>query len=102
MDPANERETGQSPVELKKNCTIMNKLGLHARAAALFVQTANSFPCEIFFGKDGNEVNGKSILGILTLSASKGTHVSVRAVGTNAEAAIDRLCELIENKFGEE
>ena len=90
-----------SPKETRA-CTIRNKLGLHARAAALFVQTASKFPCEIFLAKDGNEVNGKSIMGVLTLAASKGTQVTLRATGDEAGPAVERLSELIENKFGEE
>jgi len=106
MEPENER---QSPLPgmaggtaASRACTIRNKLGLHARAAALFVQTAGKFPCEIYLEKDGMEVNGKSIMGILTLAASRGTEVRVRAEGAAAPAAVDRLSELIENKFGEE
>jgi phosphocarrier protein len=95
MDPS-------TALDASKACTIRNKLGLHARAAAMFVQTANQFPCEIFLGKDTLEVNGKSIMGILTLSASRGTRVKVRANGEGAQSAVERLCELIENKFGEE
>jgi phosphocarrier protein len=88
--------------EVSRECTIRNKLGLHARAAALFVQTAGKFPCEIYLEKDGMEVNGKSIMGILTLAASKGSQVRVRAEGDAAGAAVERLSELIDNKFGEE
>ncbi len=102
MEPGHEQEGAASGSPTNRTCTIKNKLGLHARAAALFVQTATKFPCEIFLGKDGNEVNGKSIMGILTLAASKGTQVTLRASGAEAGAAVARLCELIENKFGEE
>jgi len=106
MEPDNEsrvdREEAPGAAEASRACTIRNKLGLHARAAALFVQTAGKFPCEIYLEKDGMEVNGKSIMGILTLAASRGTEVRVRAEGAAAPAAVDRLSELIENKFGEE
>jgi phosphocarrier protein len=91
-----------APDAAARECTIRNKLGLHARAAALFVQTAGKFPCEIYLGKDGMEVNGKSIMGILTLAAAKGSQVTVRAEGQAADSAVERLSELIENKFGEE
>jgi phosphocarrier protein HPr len=109
MEQENQRETQtpEAPGEgssapASRTCTIRNKLGLHARAAALFVQTASKFPCEIYLAKDGMEVNGKSIMGILTLAASQGSEVSVRAEGPSAAAALDRLAELIENGFGEE
>jgi len=102
MDPENQQEGSAAGSSASRTCTIQNKLGLHARAAALFVQTASKFPCEIFLARDGNEVNGKSIMGVLTLAASKGTDVTLRADGPEATAALARLCELIENKFGEE
>ncbi|MDP3938903.1 MAG: HPr family phosphocarrier protein [Deltaproteobacteria bacterium] len=102
MEPGHEQEGAGAGSLTNRTCTIKNKLGLHARAAALFVQTAARFPCEIFLARDGNEVNGKSIMGILTLAASKGTQVTLRASGAEASAAVARLCELIENKFGEE
>ncbi len=109
MEQENQRETraieapaAETSALASRICTIRNKLGLHARAAALFVQTASRFPCEIYLGKDGMEVNGKSIMGILTLAASRGSEVTVRAEGASAPAAVDRLAELIENRFGEE
>ncbi len=106
MEPEDVRETsGESAPEaagVSRECTILNRLGLHARAAALFVQTAGKFPCDIYLEKDGMEVNGKSIMGLLTLAAGKGSRVRVRAEGDAAGAAVDRLSELIENKFGEE
>jgi phosphocarrier protein len=82
--------------------TIKNKLGLHARAAALLVKTANRFVSNVSIEKDGLEVNGKSIMGILMLAATKGTRVTLKAEGKDAEQAIETLGKLIENKFGEE
>jgi phosphocarrier protein len=82
--------------------TIRNRLGLHARAAALLVRTANRFASEITLEKDGVEVNGKSIMGILMLAASKGTKVTLKVEGKDSTQAIDALGKLIENKFGEE
>jgi phosphocarrier protein len=82
--------------------TIRNRLGLHARAAALLVKTANRFASEITLEKDGVEVNGKSIMGILMLAASKGTKVTLKVEGKDSTQAIDALGKLIENKFGEE
>lgn len=102
MSSGNKQDGSAAIPEETRTCTIRNKLGLHARAAALFVQTASKFPCEIFLAKDGNEVNGKSIMGVLTLAASKGTRLTLRATGDEAGPAVERLGELIENKFGEE
>jgi phosphocarrier protein len=80
---------------------IVNALGLHARAAAQLVQTANRYRSEIHVEKDGMEVNGKSIMGVLTLAAAKGTQVSVTCTGDDADAALQALAVLIENGFGE-
>ncbi len=82
--------------------TIKNRLGLHARAAALLVKTANRFSSEIIIEKDGIEVNGKSIMGILMLAAAKGTKITLKAEGKDAAEAIQSLGKLIESKFGEE
>jgi len=82
--------------------TIRNRLGLHARAAALLVKTANRFSAEVTLEKDGVEVNGKSIMGILMLAASKGTKITLKADGKDAAHAMQALGKLIENKFGEE
>jgi phosphocarrier protein HPr len=82
--------------------TIRNRLGLHARAAALLVKTANRFVSEITLEKDGLEVNGKSIMGILMLAASRGSRITLKGEGKDSAEAIRALGELIENKFGEE
>ena len=85
-----------------KAFTIKNRFGLHARAAAQFVQLANKFDSEIFVEKNGQEVNGKSIMGILMLAASQGVEITVRAEGGDSEAAVSALGELVDNGFGEE
>jgi len=82
--------------------TIKNRLGLHARAAALLVKTANHFVSEVTIEKDGLEVNGKSIMGILMLAASKGSKITLKVEGKDALQAIQTLGKLIESKFGEE
>jgi phosphocarrier protein len=82
--------------------TIKNRLGLHARAAALLVKTANKFASELTIEKDGLEVNGKSIMGILMLAASKGTKITLKVEGRDSVQALQTLGRLIENKFGEE
>ena len=82
--------------------TISNKLGLHARAAAKFVQVATRFKSHIELQHDHRNVNGKSIMGIMMLAASRGTTLTLRAEGDDADQAIDSLSELVNNKFGEE
>ena len=81
---------------------ISNRLGLHARAAARFVQTANRFHARIFVAKDGRTMDGKSILGILLLAASEGTVLELSAEGEDAEEALAALAELVEGGLGEE
>ena len=81
---------------------ILNRLGLHARAAAQLVRLANQFASDVRLVKDGVEVNGKSIMGVLMLAAPKDTRVLVRATGSDADAALVAIGELIARKFGEE
>ena len=85
----------------QEQVTITNKLGLHARAAAKLVHTASAFEAEIYVGTVNEEVNAKSILGILTLAATKGTPLNVRADGSDEEAAVRAIVELFANRFGE-
>ncbi len=80
---------------------IVNTLGLHARAAAQLVQTANRYRSEIHVEKDGMQVNGKSIMGVLTLAAAKGSSILVTCEGEDADAAMIALAKIIENGFGE-
>lgn len=89
-------------METEKTFTIKNKLGLHARAASLFVQLANKFDSEILVAKNGQEVNGKSIMGILILAAAQGSKITVKAVGDDANTAMDALGDLIDKGFGED
>lgn len=81
---------------------IVNELGLHARAATKFVQTANKFKCDVDVEKDGQVVNGKSIMGVLMLVAAKGTSIAIRTRGADAAACVDALGELIKGRFGED
>ncbi|HRC58064.1 MAG TPA: HPr family phosphocarrier protein [Kofleriaceae bacterium] len=87
---------------VSRTITIQNELGMHARAATKFVQLAGKFGCEVFISKDGHEVNGKSIMGVLMLVASKGSQVMLRARGDRAAEAVVALAKLIEDKFGED
>jgi phosphocarrier protein len=85
----------------ERRFVIVNTLGLHARAAAQLVQVANRFRSEIHVEKDGMQVNGKSIMGVLTLAAAKGAVIQVSADGEDAEHAMTELAKVIENGFGE-
>jgi phosphocarrier protein HPr len=86
---------------LERTFVIVNSLGLHARPAAQLVQAANRHRSEIAFTKDGTTVNAKSIMGVLTLAASKGSQLSVTCEGDDAEAALATIGKMIEAGFGE-
>lgn len=86
---------------LKRELLIENKLGLHARAAAQIVKTATAFASRIILSKDGLEVDGKSIMGIMMLAAAKGSSVSVSADGADEVEAVSGLERLFRDKFGE-
>ena len=86
---------------LKKKITVKNKLGLHARAAVKFVNVANRFGSSVRIEKDGAEIDGKSILGILTLAAVQGSQITIKVSGKDEEKAIKALVTLINNKFQE-
>ena len=88
-------------VRLERSFEIVNTLGLHARAAAQLVQAANRFHSEITVEKDGLLVNGKSIMGVLTLAAGKGSQILVACEGEDAQAAMDALAVVIQAGFGE-
>ncbi|NLA41000.1 MAG: HPr family phosphocarrier protein [Smithella sp.] len=85
-----------------KTFTLKNKLGMHARAAALIVRVARKHRADIVIERNGQTVNGKSILGILTLGCPMGGQVTISAIGDDADQALVELEALIENKFGEE
>jgi phosphocarrier protein len=81
---------------------VSNKLGIHARPAALFVRTASQFKCEVLVEKDGETVNGKSIMGLMMLAAGPGSRIRVQAEGADAKQATDALATLVNDKFNEE
>ncbi len=81
---------------------VSNKLGIHARPAAMFVKVANRFKCNIFVEKDGEKVNGKSIMGLMMLAAGPGSKLKVHADGADASQALSELESLMDRKFGEE
>lgn len=86
---------------ITQSFTIVNRLGLHARAAALFVKTASRFKSDIYVIKGKNRINGKSIMGILMLAAAQGSRIKVEANGIDAEMALDKLGKLILQGFHE-
>ena len=85
-----------------KELTIANKSGIHARPAAMFVKIAARFGSDIFVEKDGEKINGKSIMGLMMLAAGPGSKVTVHAKGADADAALDELENLVKRKFDEE
>ena len=92
----------ENTLKIEKEIEIKNELGLHARPAAMFVQAANRFDSKVHVMKDGETINGKSIMGVMMLAAAKGTKIKVIAEGEDAQKAIDELGQLFINKFGEE
>jgi phosphocarrier protein len=84
-----------------KRLEIKNRLGLHARAAALLVQTVNKFVAQVSFSKDGQIADGRSIMGVLTLAATQGSKIQVEATGEDAERAVRAIEKLIDKKFNE-
>lgn len=87
---------------IKKELKIKNKTGLHARPAALLVKTTGKFKSEIFISKDGYKVNGKSIMGVMTLAAESGSLIEIFIDGSDEDEAMTALEDLIENKFYED
>lgn len=87
--------------KIVKKLEIKNKLGLHARAAALLVQTVNKFSAQVNVSKDGQTADGRSIMGVLTLAASQGTKIQIEASGEDAEKVVKALEKLLDNRFNE-
>jgi len=87
---------------VRKDFTILNKLGIHARPAAQFVKTSNRFDADVRVEKDGEEVDGKSIMGLMMLAAGHGSVITVTAEGPDAEAAVSAIEDLINRKFEED
>lgn len=87
---------------VEREVMIINRLGLHARAATKLVQTASRFGCQVWVIKDGKQVNAKSIMGILMLAAKQGTHLQLAAQGEDAEQAVAQLEDLIARRFDED
>ena len=89
-------------VKVKKELIVQNRLGIHARPAALFVRTANRFDSDIFVEKDGETVNGKSIMGLMMLAAGPGSRLVLHAHGHDAQRAVVEIEALLQRKFDED
>ena len=88
-------------VKIVKKMEIKNKLGVHARAAALLVQTVNRFSAQVTISKDGQTTDGRSIMGVLMLAATQGSTIEVEAAGGDAEQAVKAIEKLVERRFNE-
>ena len=87
---------------VRRECTIVNRLGMHARPAAMFVRIASRFRAEVWVEKEGEQINGKSIMGLMMLAAGQGSKLRIRCEGPDAERAIEELEQLIAGKFNED
>ena len=96
------KKPGDSGEDMTRELTVSNKLGIHARPAAMFVKTANRFKCNILVEKDGETVNGKSIMGLMMLAAGPGSKLTLHVKGADAHTAITELEALVKRKFDEE
>ena len=85
-----------------KDFTILNRLGLHARPSAMFVKTCSRFKCDIWVEKDGEQVNGKSIMGLMMLAAGQGSKLTIRCEGSDADKALVEIEAVILRKFDED
>jgi phosphocarrier protein len=101
MSGANKNSSDKD-VMVTKELVVINKLGIHARPAAMFVKVANRFECDIFVEKDGEQVNGKSIMGLMMLAAGPSSRITVQAEGSDAEQAVLEIEALLKRKFDEE
>ena len=96
------KKTNDASVTIIRELVVQNKLGIHARPAAMFVKTANRFGCSVFVEKDNEKVNGKSIMGLMMLAAGPGSKIKVRAEGFDAAQALHELESLVKRKFDED
>ena len=96
------KKTEDTRLRITKELIVVNKLGIHARPAALFVKTANRFECDVFVEKDGEKVNGKSIMGLMMLAAGPGSKLLIYAEGHDAVRAVVEIEALMKRKFDED
>jgi phosphocarrier protein len=96
------RKTNARAQKIEKDIAITNRLGLHARPAAMFVRIASRYRSDVWVSKEGEEVNGKSIMGLMMLAAGKGSKLHLRCDGPDADKAVEELEQLIKSNFNEE
>ncbi len=96
------KKTARTDQRLVRELVIQNRYGLHARPAALFVKTSNRYKAEVWVEKDGEEVNGKSIMGLMMLAAGHGSKLTVSASGSDAEKFLKEIEELVASRFHED
>src|SRR2546423_14325083 len=101
MGLLNRRSSGASQ-KIEKEITIINRLGMHARPAAMFVRIASRYRSEVWVEKEGEKINGKSIMGLMMLAAGQGSKLNICCEGPDADKAMEELEELIQNKFNED
>ena len=101
MGLLNRRSSGPG-MKIEKEITIINRLGLHARPAAMFVRISSRYRSEVWVEKEGEQINGKSIMGLMMLAAGQGSKLTIRCEGPDADKAMEELEELIRKKFNEE
>lgn len=102
MGLLNRKSGNGNSDKIEKEVTIVNRLGMHARPAAMFVRIASRFRSEIWVEKEGEQINGKSIMGLMMLAAGQGSKLRIRCEGPDAERAIVELEQLIAAKFNED
>src|SRR5438105_9057962 len=102
MGLLNRRSAPATGQKVEKEITILNRLGLHARPAAMFVRVVSRFRCDVWVAKEGEEINGKSIMGLMMLAAGQGSKLRIRAEGPDAAEAVKEIEQLIESRFNEE
>jgi phosphocarrier protein HPr len=96
------RRSASAGQKIEKEITIINRLGLHARPAAMFVRIASRYRAEVWVEKEGEQINGKSIMGLMMLAAGQGSKLTIRCEGADADKVMEELEELIQKKFNED
>jgi phosphocarrier protein len=102
MGLLNRKSTAAHGDKIEKEVTIVNRLGMHARPAAMFVRIASRYRSEVWVEKEGEQINGKSIMGLMMLAAGQGSKLIIRCEGADADKAMEELEELIAAKFNED
>ncbi len=102
MSLLNRKSGGARADRVEKEVTIVNRLGMHARPAAMFVRIASRYRADVWVEKDGEQINGKSIMGLMMLAAGQGSKLMIRCEGPDADRAVQELEQLIAGKFSED